>query len=537
MLVIFFSSLLVLYFTNSTMASSRLKVNCNLEGAEVFLDGKFKGECPVEFEVSVGKHTVVLRKDIEDGSYYYYERETRVGEDVVQEINATLERIYTEQYYWDRAEKHKKIEYYKEYLMKYPNGTFVEDAKMKIESVKGELINQPDGVYLLTSDEKLIQLENKICQSACAFQAPNGYQFAPVRPTGEDECLFFPTIKFCSLSELENIPVVEEGMIKGVYIKSPRERITRLNQLALMRDYFENAGIGEANSVHHVVQSGWGLSAHSLTFKTIDESTLFVTITGLDAIKTGSVSSRKKANISSLGLYIQTKAHRIHMYPFFTTAALNAFLWNMHETQHYIESYNFFLERLENNTSNPSCLDTVAWVYKDHGDQEQAIQIYTTRILPTIQKTGDSEKIDQFNTFFEEIRNKKIGDENIQKPEEIGDEGIQKREETIARMKALGTALWSYKIDYNMFPIAEQSTISNITFKTSPKDGLPANYYEGPVKDGWGTDFYYNSVDGQNFTLKSWGKDKVEGSGGDEFDSDIVYINGKFVAPKAILGP
>ena len=276
--------------------------------------------------------------------------------------------------------------------------------KLKSDQDDRSQFNQPDGVYLLTGDDKLIQLENKICQSACAFQAPSGYQFAPVRPTNGEDCLFFLTIKFCSLPELKNIPVVEEGMIKGVYIKSTSERITRLNQLALMRDYFENAGIGEANSVNYVVQSGWGLSASSLTFKTIDESTIFATITGLDAFKTGSVSSSKKANIFSLGLYIQTKARRNHMYPFFTTTALNMFLWNMHETQQYIESYNFFLERLENNTSNPNCLDTVAWVYKDHGDQEKAIQIYTTRILPTIQKTGDSEQIAKFNKYFEEIQ-------------------------------------------------------------------------------------------------------------------------------------
>jgi len=133
MLVIFFSSLLILYSTNTAMASSRLKVNCNLEGAEVSLDGKFKGECPVEFDVSAGKHNVVVRKNLDDGSYYYYERETRVGEDVVQEINAALERIYTEQYYWKRAEEQGTIESYGEYLKKYPEGTFAKNAKLKIE--------------------------------------------------------------------------------------------------------------------------------------------------------------------------------------------------------------------------------------------------------------------------------------------------------------------------------------------------------------------------------------------------------------------
>jgi len=235
------------------MASSRLKVNCNLEGAEVFLDGKFKGECPVEFEVSAGKHKVVLRKDIEDGSYYYYERETRVGEDVVQEINAKLERIYTEQYFWNRAEEHGKIESYKEYLKKYPEGKFANEAKMKI--------------------------------------------------------------------------------------------------------------------------------------------------------------ARKVA---------EEKACKV---PF---------------------------------------------------------------------------------------------------------------EKTIANMRALGTALGSFQVDNNRFPIAEKSTVSAINAMIFPyyRDRPHTDAGEQiSVKDAWGTDFYYSS-DGQGYTLKSWGKDKAEGSGTSECDSDIVYINAFFRAPR-----
>jgi ankyrin repeat protein len=107
---------------------------------------------------------------------------------------------------------------------------------------------------------------------------------------------------------------------------------------------------------------------------------------------------------------------------------------------------------------------------------------------------------------------------------------------TAARMRSLGTALGSYQVDHNVFPIAEQSTVSAITFKDDPKDGLTKDYYDGPTTDAWGTEFYYSSAsDGQGYTLKSWGKDTVEGSGTGELDSDIVYINGQFVAPEAIL--
>lgn len=42
--------------------------------------------------------------------------------------------------------------------------------------------------------------------------------------------------------------------------------------------------------------------------------------------------------------------------------------------------------------------------------------------------------------------------------------------------------------------------------------------------------------DGNTYILKSLGADKAEGDGSDEFDSDIVFKNGQFIAPKALEG-
>lgn len=75
----------------------------------------------------------------------------------------------------------------------------------------------------------------------------------------------------------------------------------------------------------------------------------------------------------------------------------------MHESGKYIKTYKFFLDRLEQNTSDPELLDTVAWVYLDNGNQENAIKIYKEKVLPAINKTGDKDKIKKYEAFFKKI--------------------------------------------------------------------------------------------------------------------------------------
>jgi general secretion pathway protein G len=108
-----------------------------------------------------------------------------------------------------------------------------------------------------------------------------------------------------------------------------------------------------------------------------------------------------------------------------------------------------------------------------------------------------------------------------------------KRGRTVADMRAIGTALGSYQVDNDLFPILEGGKFKDIAFKTQLADGLTTSYYEGAEKDAWRKDFYYSS-DGYGYTLKSFGKDRKPGGNGG-FNSDIVYINGSFVAPSAIV--
>lgn len=97
-----------------------------------------------------------------------------------------------------------------------------------------------------------------------------------------------------------------------------------------------------------------------------------------------------------------------------------------------------------------------------------------------------------------------------------------KQTRTQADMKAIGTALGSFKTDNKAFPVQETESDLNRTL-------LPSKYYEGTLDDAWKTSFKYWS-DGKSYKLTSYGNDMKKG-GSNDFDIDIVYSDGNFVQP------
>ena len=102
-------------------------------------------------------------------------------------------------------------------------------------------------------------------------------------------------------------------------------------------------------------------------------------------------------------------------------------------------------------------------------------------------------------------------------PEDPAD--TQKR--TIATMRAIATAIGSYDVDWNHYPLALEERNFSIELFENPT----YEYYRGTVKDGWGTPFKYIS-DGTSYRLTSYGQDQREGDGGGEFDVDIFFQDG-----------
>ena len=85
---------------------------------------------------------------------------------------------------------------------------------------------------------------------------------------------------------------------------------------------------------------------------------------------------------------------------------VNTYLWKMHKIGKYSKDYTFFLKYLEQ-SDDINDLDTVAWVYKDNGNKQKAIEIYKQRILPWLKI--ESPKIqNKFKRHFQEISDKVI---------------------------------------------------------------------------------------------------------------------------------
>jgi hypothetical protein len=110
----------------------------------------------------------------------------------------------------------------------------------------------------------------------------------------------------------------------------------------------------------------------------------------------------------------------------------------------------------------------------------------------------------------------------------FGAGGGTKQARTVSDMQAIGTALGSYYVDNNSFPQhPEEAEIWELE--------IYPDYYEGMITDGWEMPFIYLSdEEGQNYLLLSYGNDGNPGGWENEFDADIIYMNGQFIAPYAL---
>ena len=114
------------------------------------------------------------------------------------------------------------------------------------------------------------------------------------------------------------------------------------------------------------------------------------------------------------------------------------------------------------------------------------------------------------------------------------DRGKQKK--SMADMRAIGTAVESYAVDTNFYPIS--SSMASISSLGASNMGIEPIYLKlVPVKDGWGGLLYYGSDAGgagSDYTLLSYGKDKKVSAASkgetNDFDCDIIYQNGVFTA-------
>ena len=114
------------------------------------------------------------------------------------------------------------------------------------------------------------------------------------------------------------------------------------------------------------------------------------------------------------------------------------------------------------------------------------------------------------------------------------DRGKQKR--SMADMRSLGTAIESYSVDVNFYPIS--TSMASITSIGAVNMGLEPIYIKlAPTKDGWGGLYYYGSDaggSGSDYTIMTYSKDKsvstASAGATSDFDCDIIFQNGTFTA-------
>lgn len=78
--------------TFANAAGSMLRVTCEGDdiGAEVLINGKFRGECPVDLQVPSGRLQLVVRKEVDDQHERVFEQDIRMGEGSVKKVEAVL---------------------------------------------------------------------------------------------------------------------------------------------------------------------------------------------------------------------------------------------------------------------------------------------------------------------------------------------------------------------------------------------------------------------------------------------------------------
>lgn len=83
-----FFSFLLLVSSGANAAGSMLRITCgdSNNGAEVLVNGKFKGECPLDIQVPEGNVQLILRKKQDESIQKVFKTGFRIGDGVIKKV-------------------------------------------------------------------------------------------------------------------------------------------------------------------------------------------------------------------------------------------------------------------------------------------------------------------------------------------------------------------------------------------------------------------------------------------------------------------
>lgn len=95
----------------ASMAGSMLRVTCDGDnkGANVTLNGKFKGQCPLDISVPEGMLKLLVEKWFDEAYVGIFEQEIRIGDGVIQRIDVDLVKKLTKKGRQLAQEKYKSL--------------------------------------------------------------------------------------------------------------------------------------------------------------------------------------------------------------------------------------------------------------------------------------------------------------------------------------------------------------------------------------------------------------------------------------------
>lgn len=92
-----FAAMSVLAHGGVFAGDSLLRIHCDDAdaGAVIDINGKFRGECPLDIKVKPGPLRLRVHKPVDRSRERVFELELRMGEDSVKKIDALLEERFT----------------------------------------------------------------------------------------------------------------------------------------------------------------------------------------------------------------------------------------------------------------------------------------------------------------------------------------------------------------------------------------------------------------------------------------------------------
>jgi TPR repeat protein len=118
-------SLILLAPSSGNAGDSMLRISCEDDGvgAEVLVNDKFRGECPIDIAVPEGTLKLLVRKKVDAQHERVFEQEIRMGEGSVKKVEASLGAAKL------NADEAARLQEYKQRLYKMPLDALQKEAE------------------------------------------------------------------------------------------------------------------------------------------------------------------------------------------------------------------------------------------------------------------------------------------------------------------------------------------------------------------------------------------------------------------------